>query len=67
MAARRTLDYQAGPLPEIRSEQDSVVFQFDIPGVARSERLLIRCDDEGNVWAAVASSRSGSRRNAGRQ
>jgi hypothetical protein len=54
MSARRALDRQAGPVPEIRVEGDSVTFRLDIAGTGRLRRLVLRCDEKGNVWASVA-------------
>jgi hypothetical protein len=62
MSARRVLDRQAGQVPEIRVEGDSVTFRLDIAGTAKTRRLVLRCDAEGNVWASVADRSVSSRR-----
>ena len=62
MGARRLLDRQAGQVPEIRVEGDSVTFCLDIAGTGKSRRLVLRCDAEGNVWASVADQNSSARR-----
>ena len=53
MASRKSLDQQAGALPEIRSDGDSVIFQLEVMGVPQDMQLLIRCDARGEVWAAL--------------
>jgi hypothetical protein len=53
MAARKTLDQRPGPVPEIRVEDDSVVFQLDMRTVRHGVQLLIRCDSDGNVLASI--------------
>ena len=62
MGARRVLDRQAGQVPEIRVEGDSVTFCLDIAGTGKSRRLVLRCDAEGNVYASVAEQTTGARR-----
>jgi hypothetical protein len=53
MATRRTLDHQPGPVPEIRADGDSVTFRLAVAGEAESVRLVLRCDGQGEVWAAI--------------
>jgi hypothetical protein len=55
MDARRTQDLRPGSLPEIRSDGTSVVFQFEIGGLPRASRLIIRCDADGSVWASTTA------------
>lgn len=52
MSMRKGLDRQPGPLPEIKSEAGSVLFSMDV-GARDGDRLVIRCDVNGNVWAAI--------------
>jgi hypothetical protein len=59
MIRRKALDRQAGRVPDIRAEGDSVVFRLNIDSVRQGTRLVLRCDGEGNVWAALASAESG--------
>jgi hypothetical protein len=54
MDARRAPDRRAGPVPEIRVEGNSVTFRLDIAGTGKPRRLVLRCDEDGNVWASVA-------------
>lgn len=58
MAARKLPDRQAGALPVIRAERDSVIFHLEIARISKSGRLVIRCDAEGNVWAAIDGART---------
>jgi hypothetical protein len=53
MAARKTLDRQPGPLPEIRADGDNVTFGLGIPGLSDGSRLILRCDSSGEVWARI--------------
>jgi hypothetical protein len=53
MSIRSRLDTQRGVLPEIRAEGDSVVFQLGVVGVQKGARVVVRCDDQGNVSAAI--------------
>ena len=53
MPARRSLDGEAGAVPEIRLEGDSVTFHLDIAGTPQCVRLIIRCQRDGRVSAAI--------------
>jgi len=55
MARRRGIDEQPGRLPEIRAEGGSVTFEFGPVGGEQGTRLVIRCDEAGDVWARLAS------------
>jgi hypothetical protein len=55
MAYRRSLDSRPGSLPEIRSLGSSVKFLIEVRTVRDSPRLVLRCDDDGNVWASIAT------------
>jgi hypothetical protein len=44
---------QAGALPEIRLQGESVVFYLDIATERGMSRLSLRCDADGNVWAST--------------
>ena len=57
MAARKTLDRQPGPLPQIQADNTSVIFQLDIPGAPDGARLVIRCTDDGEVLVSIVSER----------
>ncbi len=63
MATRKTCDQRPGPVPEIRADGDSVLFQFNVTGLRRESRLIVRCDPNGNVTASIhADARSKARR-----
>ncbi len=53
MAARKIVDHRAGPLPDIRAEGTSIVYELDVPGVHPTRTLVVRCDSDGNVWASI--------------
>ena len=56
MAARKTLDRQRGPLPVIRTDGDGVTLLLKIAGLPTCYPLVIRCDSDGNIWAAIPES-----------
>jgi hypothetical protein len=53
MAARRTHDLKPGSMPAIRTDGNSVIFQFEIAGLRDAAQLVIRCDADGAVWASA--------------
>jgi hypothetical protein len=53
MTPRRNTDQRPGCVPEIRATGDSVIFSFDVTGVDRDARLIIRCDPDGAVRASI--------------
>ena len=52
MAARKTLDRRPGPLPEIRTDGESVFFAFTLLDVPNG-RLVLRCDAAGELYAWI--------------
>jgi len=54
MSKPHSVDQQPGPMPAIRSEGDSIVFEFAEMGI-KGGRLTIRCDQHGNVFASIAA------------
>lgn len=54
MAFQRTDDRQPGPLPIVRNNGDSTTFEFDAVSPETGERLIIRCDSKGQVWASIS-------------
>ena len=58
MAARKSLDLRPGPLPEITAQGSSVTFHLTIPRAPDASRLIIRCDADGQVWAAISDERT---------
>jgi hypothetical protein len=49
------LDTEPGSLPEIRENVDGLTFVMHPRGIPQSERLVIRSDDAGDLWVAIAS------------
>lgn len=50
---RKGLDRRPGPLPDIKSDREGVTFVMEIEQLPDGCRLAIRCDPNGNVWAAI--------------
>jgi hypothetical protein len=50
------LDRRPGPLPDIKSDSQSVTFVMEVGHLPDTGRLVIRCDADGNVWAAIRRS-----------
>jgi hypothetical protein len=67
MATRKTLDRRPGPVPEIRAERDSVLFHFDVAGLRREARLIVRCAPDGNVYMSIPSERPARERQGRRR
>lgn len=55
MSARKVLDGQPGATPVIRTDGKNVTFRFELVGLQDQLRLALRCDPNGNVWAAIVS------------
>lgn len=55
---RDVLDTQPGSLPEIKEHVDGLTFVMRPRGVPKTERLVIRSDDAGDLWVSIASDRS---------
>jgi len=55
MSARKALDGQPGATPVIRTDGKNVTFRFELVGLQDQLRLALRCDPNGNVWAAIVS------------
>jgi hypothetical protein len=52
------LDNQPGSLPEIREHVDGLTFVMRPRGVPKTEKLVIRSDDAGDLWVSIASERN---------
>jgi hypothetical protein len=50
---RREIDDHPGPLPQIRATGKSVTFEFDPGRGSEGARLVIRCDENGEVFAKI--------------
>jgi hypothetical protein len=48
-------DHHPGPPPEIRAVPHGIVFKFDETSGEQGARLVIRCDNNGNVYASIAA------------
>jgi hypothetical protein len=55
--ARPTIDDRPGALPDIRTSGGGVTFVMSPCGTLSSERLIIRCDDRGEIWVSIGSNR----------
>ena len=49
------LDATRGSLPEIRPGIHGLTFTMHPPGIPNGQQLVLRCDDEGEVWASILS------------
>ena len=55
---QQTFDRQPGTLPDIRSDDGGITFVMVPRGAPHHDRLLIRCDETGEVWASIRPGRS---------
>ena len=53
MAATKLIEHQPGVMPEIRAAGESVVYYLEMAGRPTAARLVLRCDENGDVWAAL--------------
>lgn len=49
---RWTFDDRPGPVPEIRTDGDSVIFYLGV--LSEQARLIVRCDPDGAIRASIA-------------
>ncbi len=56
MSMRKGLDRRPGPMPDIKSDTEGVTFVMEVGQAYSDARLTIRCDANGNVWAAIRRS-----------
>lgn len=54
---QQKLDRQPGTLPDIRADDGGITFVMVLPGAPNHDWLMIRCDDNGEVWAAIRPGR----------
>jgi hypothetical protein len=54
---QQTLDRQPGTLPDIRTDDGGITFVIVPPGAPHHDGLVIRCDDNGEVWASIRPGR----------
>lgn len=50
---RLPIDGRPGPAPDIRLDEESVIFPFRLDDSVSGNRLTIRCDAKGNMWMAI--------------
>lgn len=53
-----TTDYQPGPPPDMRVAPEGIVFEFDETSGELGTRLVIRCDNNGNVFVRISGAAS---------
>jgi len=58
---RRNTDHRPGAVPTIRAAEGSLTYTIVPAGARRGEELVIRCDDEGEVWISIQPAHHGSR------
>jgi len=51
--APHQLDQQPGSPPDIRMNAEGVTFIMAGPPGRRGERLIIRCDSNGELWISI--------------
>jgi len=49
------LDGRPRSIPDIKTGARGLTFEMHPLGLHRDERLVIRCDDEGDVWISIQS------------
>lgn len=54
---QQTLDRQPGTLPDIHSDDGGITFVMVPRGAPHHDGLVIRCDDNGEVWASIRPGR----------
>jgi hypothetical protein len=50
---QRAFDDQPGSFPEITTNSGGITFTMVPPGTPNGERLVIRCDTDGEVWISI--------------
>jgi hypothetical protein len=56
---RRKTDHQPGTVPAIRAAEGSLTYTIVPAGARRGEQLVIRCDDNGEVWVSIQPAATG--------
>jgi hypothetical protein len=57
MRERHTFDQRPGSVPEIRTDSGGMTFIMAPAGSPKGERLVIRCDADGEVWISIEPDR----------
>jgi len=47
------LDGRPGSIPDIKTGVRCLTFEMHPLGTRKNQRLIIRCDDEGEVWISI--------------
>ena len=55
---RQTSDQRRGAIPDIRTDVGGITFVMIPPGTPGGERLVIRCDADGEVWISIKLDRA---------
>jgi hypothetical protein len=50
---RKSMDRRPGPQPDITSDREGITFVMQVGELFEDSRLTIRCDANGNIWAAI--------------
>jgi hypothetical protein len=50
-----TMDSRPGSIPDIKTGGRGLTFEMHPLGIRNDERLVIRCDDDGEVWISIQS------------
>ena len=58
---RHKSDHRPGAVPMIRTVEGSLTYTIVPAGARRGEELVIRCDDEGEVWVSIQPAQRDSR------
>jgi hypothetical protein len=53
MARDKAIDRHPGRMPEIRVVDESLVFTFACNSGEPDDRLVIRCDDDGEIYVRI--------------
>jgi hypothetical protein len=52
---RHTLDRHPGSIPDIRADASNITFTMVPLGRSPRERLVIRCDADGEIWISITT------------
>ena len=53
VSMRHKSDHRPGAVPMIRTVEGSLTYTIVPAGTRHGEELVIRCDDEGEVWISI--------------
>ena len=55
MARDKAIDRHPGRMPEIRVVDESLIFKFATHSGESDDRLVIRCDDNGEIYVSIVA------------